>query len=298
MPFYEHGDVRIHYEEAGSGFPLLLIPGGGLNSTIGLVVHRRLFNAMEEFKDDFRCITMDLRNAITGESTGPLEMTALGRLRRRSARPDGAPRHAEVPRAGLLHRGPVHHEAHAARARARRRRRAGQPSGHRPEIPDIFWNNNTTNWGPALCAKRPDITMPMVERFLHNIYRSPADFVFSVTRDFVRCCQTPMLVMPDDVPPHPFAISMEILNLAPNAEVSIYPWKEPKDTIRKVVEPCGPSSSRTSRPPGAEPAAGHFAPSRGWARRRGVILQWRGVTGRPVAPRSRVTGRVASGRTS
>jgi len=35
MPFYEKGDVCIHYEETGSGFPLLLIPGGGLNSTIG-----------------------------------------------------------------------------------------------------------------------------------------------------------------------------------------------------------------------------------------------------------------------
>ena len=34
MPFYERGPVRIHYEEKGSGFPLLVIPGGGLNSTI------------------------------------------------------------------------------------------------------------------------------------------------------------------------------------------------------------------------------------------------------------------------
>ena len=33
MPFYERGPVRIHYEEVGSGFPLLLIPGGGLNSS-------------------------------------------------------------------------------------------------------------------------------------------------------------------------------------------------------------------------------------------------------------------------
>jgi len=29
MPIYENGPVRIHYEEAGSGFPLLVIPGGG-----------------------------------------------------------------------------------------------------------------------------------------------------------------------------------------------------------------------------------------------------------------------------
>lgn len=98
-----------------------------------------------------------------------------------------------------------------------------QPSGHRPEDPDIFWNNNTTNWGPALCARRPDITMAMIERFLHNMYRSPADFVFTVTRDFVRSCQTPILALPDDIPPHPFAISMEIVSLAPKAEASIYP---------------------------------------------------------------------------
>ena len=34
MAFYERGDVRINYHDTGSGFPLLLIPGGGLNSTI------------------------------------------------------------------------------------------------------------------------------------------------------------------------------------------------------------------------------------------------------------------------
>ena len=34
MAFYERGDVRIAYEEAGKGFPLLIISGGGLNSTI------------------------------------------------------------------------------------------------------------------------------------------------------------------------------------------------------------------------------------------------------------------------
>ena len=34
MPFYKKGDVRIRYEEAGSGFPLLVTPGGGLNSRV------------------------------------------------------------------------------------------------------------------------------------------------------------------------------------------------------------------------------------------------------------------------
>ena len=40
MPLYDKGDVRIHYEEVGSGFPLMVIPGGGLNSTVaGLATH-------------------------------------------------------------------------------------------------------------------------------------------------------------------------------------------------------------------------------------------------------------------
>ena len=71
MPFYEKGDVRIRYEEAGSGFPLLVTPGGGLNSRVSNWA-TAVFNAMEEFKHDFRCITMDQRNANGGESTGPV----------------------------------------------------------------------------------------------------------------------------------------------------------------------------------------------------------------------------------
>src|SRR5262249_20741192 len=73
MPFYEKGDVRIHYEEVGSGFPLLAIPGGGLNSTVaGLATHP--FNPMEAFKGEYRVIAADLRNARGGQSTGPFEI--------------------------------------------------------------------------------------------------------------------------------------------------------------------------------------------------------------------------------
>ena len=71
MPFFQKGDVRIRYEEAGSGFPLLVTPGGGLNSRVSNWP-TAVINAMEEFKNDFRCITMDQRNANGGESTGPV----------------------------------------------------------------------------------------------------------------------------------------------------------------------------------------------------------------------------------
>src|SRR2546430_12408927 len=73
MPFYEKGETRLYYEDTGgSGFPLLIIPGGGLNSTVeGLKTHP--FNPLVEFKDEFRVIAADLRNAKGGQSTGPLE---------------------------------------------------------------------------------------------------------------------------------------------------------------------------------------------------------------------------------
>ena len=54
-------------------------------------------------------------------------------------------------------------------------------------------------------------------------------------RDFVRACQTPILVLPDDVPAHPYAVAMEVVNLAPKAEVSHYPWKESKEQISQAV---------------------------------------------------------------
>ena len=69
MPFYQKGDVRIRYEETGHGFPLLVTPGGGLNSRVSNWP-TAVFNAMEVFKNDFRCITMDQRNANGGEFHG------------------------------------------------------------------------------------------------------------------------------------------------------------------------------------------------------------------------------------
>src|SRR2546423_12583567 len=72
--FYERGPVRIYYEEDGSGFPLLLLPGGGLNSTIAGLRGGNPFPAMDQFKGEYRCITADLRNAPSGQSTGPVEV--------------------------------------------------------------------------------------------------------------------------------------------------------------------------------------------------------------------------------
>src|SRR6267142_470561 len=236
MPFYTKGDVRIRYEEAGSGFPLFLIPGGGLNSTIAFFTGNAPFNAIEEFKNEYRCITADLRHANGGQSSGPLEID-----RPWDAYADdqlGLMDHLGIGEflvMGFCIGGPF---ILNLMKRAPERLVASvlaQPSGFRPEMPDLCYHNNITGWGPALCARRPDITMEMVDAFLNKMYRSNADFVFTVTRDFVRSCQTPILVLPDDVPAHPYAVAMETVRLAPKADVSIYPWKEPKDLIPQAV---------------------------------------------------------------
>ncbi|HYU12916.1 MAG TPA: alpha/beta hydrolase, partial [Stellaceae bacterium] len=221
MPFYEKGDVRIHYEEAGSGFPLLVIPGGGLNSTVaGLATHP--FNPIEEFKSGYRVIAADLRNANGGQSSGPLEID-----RPWDAYTDdhiGLMDHlgiGEFMVLGFCIGGPL---IWNLLKRAGDRVVAGvltQPSGYRPTMPDLFYQNNIKGWGPALTANRPEITMEMVDKFLTKMYRTNADFVFTVTRDFVRKCQTPVLILPDDIPAHPYAVAMEAAMLAPNAEVSM-----------------------------------------------------------------------------
>jgi pimeloyl-ACP methyl ester carboxylesterase len=235
MPFYERGDVRIHYEEAGSGFPLLVIPGGGLNSTVaGLANHP--FNPMAEFKGEYRVISADLRNANGGSSSGPLDIS-----RTWDAYTDdqlGLMDHlgiGEFMVLGFCIGGPF---IWNMLKRAPRRIVAAvptQPSGFRPEMPDLFYQNNIKGWGPALCERRPDITMAMVSDFLNNMYTAKSDFVFTVTRDFVRDCQTPILVLPDDVPAHPYAVAMESALLAPNAQVSLYPWKDTTEKIPLAV---------------------------------------------------------------
>jgi pimeloyl-ACP methyl ester carboxylesterase len=237
MGSYKKGDVNIHFEEAGSGFPLLVIPGGGLNSTIaGLSGSSSPFNPMVEFKAGYHCITQDLRNAKGGQSSGPLE----------ADRPWDA--YTDDHLALMDHLGINKFMVHGfciggpliwnLLKRAPDRVVAAvlaQPSGSRPEARDLFYEGNMKNWGPELVAQRPEITMEMVDKFLTKMYRTNPDFVFTVTRDFVRNCQTPVLILPDDIPAHPYAVAMEAAMLAPKAEVSVFPWKEPKERIPLAI---------------------------------------------------------------
>ena len=232
--FFQRGPVRIRYEDSGTGYPLLILPGGGVNSSIASM-RTAPFNPNEEFKGEYRFITADLRNAITGQSTGPLEID----------RPWDS--HADDQLAlmdhlgirkfmvlgyciggpfiwNLIKRAPDRIVAAVL----------AQPVGFRPEQPDVLYDSSKTAWAPELMKRRPDITPDMVEKYLTNMWRK-SDFVFTVSREFVRQCQTPVLIMPDDIPAHPYSVAMESAMLAPKAEVSLFPWKEPKERIPLAV---------------------------------------------------------------
>jgi len=237
VSFYEKGPVRIHYEEAGSGFPLLVIAGGGLNSIIaGFTAAHSPYNPIAEFKNEYRIIAADLRNANAGQSAGPLEID-----RPWDSYTDdhlGLMDHLGIGKFmvhgfciggpfiwNLLKRAPDRVVAAVL----------AQPSGSRPEMRDLFYDNNMKGWAPELVKRRPDITMAQAEKFLTRMYRTDPDFVFTVSRDFVRQCQIPVLILPDDIPAHPYAVAMETAMLAPKAEVSLFPWKEPKERVPLAV---------------------------------------------------------------
>jgi len=230
--FYQKGNVRIRYEETGSGFPVLLIAGGGMNgSTIEAIQGGNPFNAVEALKSDFRVIYSDLRNS-NGPSTGPLEVE-----RPWDSYTDdhlGLMDHLGIDKfavlgfciAGpfiwnLMKRAPTRVVAAVP----------AQPVGFRPELPNSLYESQTTGWADPLIKRRPEITKAQTDQFLTKMFRNNPDFVFTVTRDFVKACQTPVLVLPDDTAGHSLAVAIESAMLAPKGQMSMYPWK---DTPAKI----------------------------------------------------------------
>src|SRR6476661_8597163 len=163
ISFYEKGNVRIRYTEIGTGFPLLATPGGGLNSRIAVWANA-VINIPEEFKNDFRVITMDQRNAAGGESTGtvpvddPWGAFADDQL--------GLMDHLGIRQFfffGNCIGGPF---AMKLMERAPQRVVAAllsQPVGHRPEKPDYMYDAGRDVWAKELRERKFDVAMETIE---------------------------------------------------------------------------------------------------------------------------------------
>jgi pimeloyl-ACP methyl ester carboxylesterase len=231
MSVYQRGDVSIYYEEQGEGFPLLLLSPGGLNSTIGFW-SRMPFNPIEAFAGEYRIIAMDQRNA--GRSSGPLPVAdpwggyaddQLGLLD-----------HLGID--GFLTIGCCIGCSFILKLieRAPQRVAAGvleQPIGTDDTNPGVFGARIYSEWGEELAKKRPDITMDAVDEFGPRMFAG--DFVFSVSRDFVRTVKNPLLVMPGNDPAHPVGVGLEVAQLLPNSEL-LEQWKAPAEIVPRTIE--------------------------------------------------------------
>src|ERR1700745_4299278 len=162
---YEKGPARIPYQELWSGFPLMLIAGGGVISTISGL--NNPFDAIGEFKGEYRCIAADLRNAYSGQSSGPIEVDRPWE----SYTDDhiGLMDHLGIDKFvvmgfciggpfiwNLLRRAPNRVVAAVL----------AQPSGWRPELPTLSSDTKIAGWGPDFVKHRPGVTMETVDKFL------------------------------------------------------------------------------------------------------------------------------------
>jgi pimeloyl-ACP methyl ester carboxylesterase len=231
MPIYQRGDASIYYEEYGSGFPLLLIAPGGMNSAIAFW-GRMPFNPIEAFAGDFRIIAMDQRNC--GQSTGPLDTAdpwasyvddQLGLLD-----------HLGVTR--YLSMGSCIGCSYIVKQIERQPGRlvAGvlqQPIGLADHNHATFHDGIWKPWAEALAEKRAGISPAQVQAFGTAMWGG--DFVFSVTRDFLRTVTTPLLILEGNDMAHPKETSLEMASLLPNVEY-LERWRAPEEVVPQAIE--------------------------------------------------------------
>ena len=90
-------------------------------------------------------------------------------------------------------------------------------------------------WAEELKTKHPHISDEDLAQFRSNMY--DGEFLFNVDRDFVKQCQTPMLVLMGSDLYHPESTSREIAGLAPNVKF-LEKWKDPynDNTVEIAIE--------------------------------------------------------------
>jgi pimeloyl-ACP methyl ester carboxylesterase len=218
MPFIQHGDASIHYEEYGSGYPILLLSPGSLNSTIDAWHNFSPWDPTVELVSEYRVIAMDQRNA--GQSRAPIRETDDWDTYR--AEQLAVIDHLGIKRMHVM--GAcigVPFALNLIRARPQLVSAAvmQQPSGATAPRSD---SGGFDRWAEQL-TDHPEATPVVLQRFHDNLYRRL--FVYSVDRDFVRSCTTPMIVLPGNDQSHPYEVARDIADLAPNAEF-IPEWKE------------------------------------------------------------------------
>jgi len=61
------------------------------------------------------------------------------------------------------------------------------------------------------------------------------DFLYSVVARLYPQLPEADLVLPDDTPAHPLQTSIDVASLAPNAEITVFPWRDPPDLKERTI---------------------------------------------------------------
>ncbi len=221
MPIFEHDDIKLYYEEHGTGFPVLLIAPGGMRSAVSFW-EQVTWNAIEQLAPHYRVIAMDQRNA--GQSVAPIRATDSWHVYTEDqlALLD----HLGIDQfhvAGMCIGGPYCMGLIQAAPQRVASAVLFQTIGldnNRQAFFDMF-----DGWADALKPERPEVSPDAWESFKNSMYSG--DFLFTVSREFVSRCDTPLLVLMGDDMYHPSQSSREVAQLAPNATF-IEHWKEPE----------------------------------------------------------------------
>lgn len=227
MPTMRYDGVEIYYEEHGDGFPVLTFAPGGMRSAIEFW-DKAPFHPARELAGEFRVILMDQRNA--GRSRAPV--TAGDGWQSYTRDHLALLDHLGIEQCHLLGGcigGPyclsLIQAAEDRVASAVLQQTIGFED-NREAFYEMF-----DGWAKDLQQERPDLDDATLAAFRSNMY--DGDFVFGVSREFVRACRTPMLVLMGNDPYHPASISREVAELAPNAEL-VEHWKEPENVPQTV----------------------------------------------------------------
>lgn len=218
MPTFERDGIELYYEEQGEGFPVLFIAPGGMRSAIPFWDNAP-WNPVAELASEFRCIAMDQRNA--GQSTAPV--TAEDGWQSYTADQLALLDYLQVDCChvvGMCIGGPYGLGLIDAAPERVASAVLFQPIGldnNRDAFYEMF-----DSWAAALTAERADIDATHFAPFRERMFGG--DFLFNVDRSFVQACTTPLLVPCGNDLYHPRSTSLELVELAPNAEL-LENWK-------------------------------------------------------------------------
>ncbi len=238
MPMLKRPDAEIHYEVYGKGFPVLLYAPGGLRSAMALWDQSAAYPSGVPWMDPrtalagrFTVVAMDQRNA--GKSVADV-------------RPDHSWHTLAADHLALMdHLGFAKFHvmggciggSYCFEAIEQAPDRVAAAVLQNPiglhENRDT-WDAAVKGYGETVRARDPSIPQSAIDGFGRNMFGG--DFVFSVSRDFVKACTTPLFLQPGSDKPHPGPTSAEIAALAPNIEVQ-KDWRGPAflaESIRRV----------------------------------------------------------------